>query len=240
VNEGPVAAKTAVGAEEKAKAAVAKEPAEEAAKAGMLSPGLLRDERVRKELSLNQKQLDRLKKIHDEVAETFKADLAKAKEAARDEDPRKRILFNYYRIQSKMIDAQNAAVLKALPDMLKDDQLKRLEEISLQHRGVRAFLIPAVAKKLKLTAEQKKQIDAIADKTIKEVNKPTHPGAPGGYVALDENTVRAREKMLAVAVKKVVVDVLSEEQEKVWKEMLGKHLDLKWAPTKPRSGKKEE
>jgi RNA polymerase sigma factor (sigma-70 family) len=236
LRSGAAAEKPALLNEDRPKAAVEKEPSVEDLRKALLDPGLLRLERVQKELKLSEKQLDRLKKVHEEAQEKYKADLDKLREEARDLDRLARVQWKLQQVRGKMVLAEQARLLKELPEMLKDDQLQRLKELSLQNRGVGAFRLADVVKALKLTAEQRKQIAAIADKAIKEINKPTHSGTGGGgYITLNEKSMRAREKVLDAALKEVVVDVLTAEQQKAWKELRGKPFDLKWNPTKPAS-----
>jgi RNA polymerase sigma factor (sigma-70 family) len=230
------AEKSAVLNEDRPKAAAEKEPSVEELRKALLDPGLLRQDRVQKELKLSEKQLDGLKKIDEETQKKFKGDLDKLREEARDLDRLFQVQQKLQRVRWKIHLAESARLLKELPDMLKDDQLQRLKELSLQNRGVEAFRLPDVVKALRLTAEQRKKAAAIADKAIREINKPTHPSpGGGGYIALDEKAVRAHERIMDAALKEVVVDVLTAEQQKAWKEMRGKPFDLKWNPTKPAS-----
>jgi RNA polymerase sigma factor (sigma-70 family) len=236
LRQSPAAEKPPVRSEDKPKAVEEKEPSAEELRKQVLSPGLLRQERVQKELKLSDNQLDRLKKIHEEAQEKFKGDLDKLREEARDLDRLADVQRKLYQIRSQMVLVEHARLIKVLPEMLKDEQLKRLKELSLQESGLGAFHLAEVAKGLKLTAEQKKKIAAIHDKAIQEANKSMRSGSGvGGYIAFDEKAVRTHEKIWDAALKEVVVDVLTAEQEKAWKEMIGKPFDLKWNPTKPAS-----
>jgi RNA polymerase sigma factor (sigma-70 family) len=207
----------------------------------VIDPGLLKSPDVQRELKLNQKQLDRLRAIRARVEKKYEAELNKAREDLKDDRRIPGYLFKRQRIERKIGSDEHEALREALPDLLKDDQLKRLREVSLQARGFRAFRHPQVVQALKLTDQQRKEIAVIEKDTLEKLNRPTGKG-PGfsGYIRLDEKTVREREKLQAAALKKIVIDVLSEAQEKKWKAMVGKPFDLTWKPTKPASRRSEE
>lgn len=110
---------------------------------------------------------------------------------------------------------------KALADALTPEQLKRLKQIQLQQRGMRAFQDPEVQTALKLSEDQKEKIKTIsedADKDRRELFK----GAVGGG-----NREELTKKITAY--NKEVMDkttsVLNDDQKKAWKDMLGEPFE---------------
>ena len=100
-----------------------------------------------------------------------------------------------------------------LSGILKDDQAKRLKQISLQLRGARAFSTPEVATALGLTEEQKKQIASIEESSQSEMCALVQGG----------NREQAREKIEALrkANAEKVHALLTTDQQAKWKELTG-------------------
>jgi hypothetical protein len=96
--------------------------------------------------------------------------------------------------------------------VLKPAQFKRIKQIQVQGAGLDAFLQPAVQKELKLSAEQKDKVkDAAREfrKAGEDIEKGTDLAA-----ALREETMKS------------LVALLTEEQQKTWKEMTGEPFQL--------------
>jgi hypothetical protein len=111
---------------------------------------------------------------------------------------------------------------KALADALSPEQLKRLKQIQLQQRGLRAFQDPEVQTALKMTDDQKEKVKTIAEDSDKD-RRELFKGAVGGG--------GNREEMMKkiTAYNKEVMDkttaVLSEDQKKTWKDMVGEPFE---------------
>jgi hypothetical protein len=102
--------------------------------------------------------------------------------------------------------------------VLKPEQFKRIKQIQVQGAGLDAFLQPAVQKELKLTDEQKDKVKAAA----KEYRKASDEIQNGN------NATAARKKLTGLrdeTLKKLVA-LLTEEQQKTWKEMTGEPFQL--------------
>src|ERR1700676_5047025 len=87
------------------------------------APRLLSMEKVQEELKLTDDQKAQLTKITDK----YKDDLAKART---DQDRAK---------SAELRKAESADIEKAVPTLLKADQLKRLNQIEVQASGLKAF-----------------------------------------------------------------------------------------------------
>lgn len=115
---------------------------------------------------------------------------------------------------------------KGLAELLSEAQSKRLDEIALQLMGIRALANEDVAKKLKLSSDQKKGVeDAFksADDDRRKMFEEMRAagGAGGGFEGMREKMEEARKKSDAK-----VLAVLSDEQRKKFEEMKGKPSEI--------------
>src|SRR5262249_18156689 len=112
-------------------------------------------------------------------------------------------------------------VMDALAKALKPEQLKRLKQLQLQRRGNQAFTDEKVQKTLKFTGEQKEQVDTILKDSAKQMRElfPRRGGGGGDRGNFEE----ARKKMaeLNKETTKKIQDVLTADQKKQWKAMVG-------------------
>ncbi len=197
----------------------------------VLRISLLEDERVRSELKLDKYQLAKIEKTRRDTRAKHKDELEKAG-FGEGQIPPPITERKSYEIKRRIDAEEEEALVKALPSILTSDQMKRLRQISLQAEqvsGVNIFIRPEVAKTLKLTKEQRQQIIAIEKEMKAKVEKtmrksPAIPGIPAG----ESIEAGAYQKISEAARSKVMADVLTDEQKKVWKEMLGKPCDPKW------------
>jgi hypothetical protein len=121
---------------------------------------------------------------------------------------------------TKLARAQEAEAEKVLPP----DQLRRLRQIDLKLKGLRAFYEADVSAVLKLSLAQKERLRVIQDEASF--------GTPSGHTGRGE-PLKGREPSSAV-VAKFSKEVLTREQRQHWQELTG-------APFKgtiqPRSGR---
>ncbi len=118
---------------------------------------------------------------------------------------------------------------KGLAELLSEAQSKRLDEIALQLMGVRALANEDVAKKLKLTADQKKGVEdafKAADDDRRKMFEGLRSGGgnggnAGGFEAMREKMDEARKKSEAN-----VLAVLSADQKKQFDELKGKPFEV--------------
>lgn len=98
-------------------------------------------------------------------------------------------------------------------ETLTKEQAKRLHQITLQNAGLLCVTRKEIASKLKLTEEQKKQLPKLHKEAHHEVEELL-------YVTSKE---QRREKLqeLRETNRKRLLDLLTDEQEVVWKEMIG-------------------
>ena len=112
------------------------------------------------------------------------------------------------------------AVMKALAGVLNDKQVKRLRQISLQQRGSSAFKDAKVQKELNITDDQAKNIDTVLDDARKEMAE-AFKGAGGDFGGMREKLQNLRTET-----DEKVLGVLSSEQRKAWKQLVGEEFKL--------------
>jgi hypothetical protein len=129
----------------------------------------------------------------------------------------------------------NEAVEKALKDVLKDDQMKRLGQIRFQQMGLALFTDEDAQKALKLTDEQKTKIKAINEDLAKERRELFPQGqkpADDAFTKLQSLTKEAEAN---------AAKALTDDQKKTLKEMKGEAFEIKierrggGQPGKPRT-----
>jgi Spy/CpxP family protein refolding chaperone len=103
---------------------------------------------------------------------------------------------------------------KAVADLLKPEQVKRLKQISLQLRGASAFANEEVAKALTLTDEQKEKLKAIQDETGKAIRELFQGGG-------DRTEMRKKITELRKGANEKAMALLTDDQKTKWKEMTG-------------------
>ena len=113
------------------------------------------------------------------------------------------------------------AVLKALAEVLDDKQMKRLRQIELQQRGTQAFLDAKVQKELKISDEQKGNIKTILEDSRKEIAEFFKDAKGGDFQGLREKMTSLRKETT-----EKVQNVLSSDQKKAWKQLLGEEFKM--------------
>jgi hypothetical protein len=163
---------------------------------------LLLNKSVQQELKLSNDQITQLKEAVAKVLEDNKGELAKIRGAGPEERAR---------VMRTIAEQTNKIVTK----VLNEDQVKRLREIDLQERGPMALYDPEMRRSLKITDEQLGKLKELADTSIKQAQK-FH----------DERDVKKIREVVRNAQEKLA-DILTDEQKKAWREMLGKPFELK-------------
>lgn len=110
------------------------------------------------------------------------------------------------------------AVQKALAEVLDAKQVARLKQINLQQRGATALFDPAVAAQLKISDSQKEQIKTVMAESRKEMAELFKQGR--GRESFEKMATLRKESQ------EKVEKVLSDEQRKAYKEMLGEEFKL--------------
>jgi hypothetical protein len=104
--------------------------------------------------------------------------------------------------------------LKAVTEILKPEQMKRLTQISYQQQGPSAVVNPEVAKAINLTDVQKKEVQKINEETGAQIRELFQGGPP------DEETRKKMQEIRKTAGDKIM-KLLNDEQKTKWKELQG-------------------
>ena len=159
---------------------------------------LLRQESVQKELKISDDQLKKVEDLSEQMRDKFQDAFGLEGEE-----------------RTKKIQELRKENEKALSEILKPEQWKRLKQISYQQQGAMAFADPDVAKALQLTDAQKEQVQKLNREMFEQMREIFPPGSPP-----DEE---ARKKMteLRTAIADKIMKVSTSEQKTKWKEMQG-------------------
>jgi Spy/CpxP family protein refolding chaperone len=111
----------------------------------------------------------------------------------------------------KKLEEQMTANKAAIAGILKEDQLKRLNQISLQLRGGRAFGEAEIAEALHLTSEQKDQVRTIQQ----DAQSQTRELRQGG----DRTEVQSKLQAVRKSTGEKLMGILTSEQQGKWKEL---------------------
>jgi hypothetical protein len=127
------------------------------------------------------------------------------------------------KLTDEQLEKVPAAVMKALGEVLSAEQLTRLKQIELQQRGPQALKDTQVQTALKLSGEQKENVNTILDESAKEQRELMKEAQGGNFQGL-------REKMLTLRkeTNEKLMNVLSSDQRKNWTAMLGDDFKIEF------------
>jgi hypothetical protein len=119
--------------------------------------------------------------------------------------------------------AAHEKLAKNLKEVLKPDQMKRLRQLALQREGAFALGQEEVRKELKITQEQVMKFMAVIQDLQKKVEPLFKEAQSGG----NPEEIRPKVEQLRKDHAKQLEDILTDEQKKQWKELLGPPFELK-------------
>ncbi len=172
---------------------------------------LLGQESVQKELKLSEEQIKKVEDLSASMREKFK-------EALGLEGDERRTKWEEIRKENE----------KAV-EILKPEQSKHLKQISYQQQGAGAFANAEVVEALKLTNEQKQEVEKINHESRFAQMRELIKGAA------DEEDRKKIEELRKDASEKVV-KLLSDEQKAKWKDLQGEPFkgELRFTPRKKK------
>jgi len=176
---------------------------------------VLTNKALQTELKVTDAQKDKFKEVSEKQTELGK----KAREAGRDKDKFAEI--------AKERTALNEEIKKVVADTLTPDQMKRLNQIDLQAKGMRAFTDEKISKQLNLTDAQTTKIKGIADEYRNDTKGLGFGGFnKGGFDKEKAAENQKKREKLTKAAMADIEDVLTADQRKQWKEMTGAPFDV--------------
>lgn len=144
-------------------------------------------------------------------------------------DPFTLLRNNSVKKEIKFTDEQlaklDAAMWKAVAEILDGDQLKRLKQIDLQQRDYRAFTDPSVQTSLKMSDKQKDEIKTIlsdAEKELADLTKDLKAGGGGG----DFKGMFEKMQSIGKETKERCTGVLTADQKRLWGELVGEEFKM--------------
>lgn len=165
---------------------------------GFVSLHVVTKESVQEHLKLTEEQIAKIDEIRDDRQRVFR-EFCESKS------------IDLARMRKEFLEHREASK-RAIAQTLNPEQMKRLNQLVLQHRGAAAFGDSTVADELGLTVIQREKIAAIQ----KERRFPFHWQGPGH--------ARSRTQTL----EKRIAQVLTPDQQEEWQQMLGEPFeDLK-------------
>ncbi len=168
--------------------------------------GLLRSEAVQRELETLPAQLEKIEALGTEL----RGDRAAGDWRNMSEDDRAQAM--------EQMRERAAAANERLNEILLSHQMKRLQEISLQQRGVRALTDPQVVAELKLRPQVVEQITAQIEENQTAMREIMQAG--------NRETARERMTQLQTEMEGKVLDKLTNSQKAGWKSLQGEAFDL--------------
>ena len=188
---------------------------------GGFGPGsLLTNKSVQEELKVTD---DQKKKIEEVAKKANEAYSEKVKGLNFREDREK--------FAAAMKEA-TTALDKQLPDVLKEDQVKRFKQIRTQQLRNRAFSDADIQTALKFSDAQKDSIKKISEEARKSVEEKTKD--------LDRRRDFQKINEIRQAVdkesKEKINATLTSDQKKAWKEMVGEPFEVKFEFRRPGGG----
>ncbi len=168
---------------------------------------LLASDKVQEELKITDDQKAQFTKITDK----YKADIAQART---DQNREK---------GAELRKAESEEMDKAIPTILKPEQVTRLNQLEVQASGIRAFSKENVQTALKLTDDQKKSIKDSSEELTKDMQE-MFQSAGGDRTKMAELRTKM-EGMRKDAMDKVV-NSLTADQKKEWTELTGAKFEF--------------
>lgn len=202
---------------------------------GMFAPSVMTvvgNEDVQKDVGFSEEQVAKIKTLQEEYGKAVQAALPAggneggpgAERPSREEREKRRV--EGQAAIAKVVDEYRPK----LAEIATPEQVKRLDQIVLQAKGVNALTEEAVAKSLDLSAEQTTKI---AEVTREYREKQSELFAPGAQGDREERMEKGRE--LNKAREEALIGVLTQEQKDKLAELKGKEFDV--AKLRPSFGR---
>jgi Spy/CpxP family protein refolding chaperone len=183
---------------------------------GMGGPGMLvNNKSVQKELQMTDDQAKKAREATQQVREKHQEEM----QALREMDPQEAREKGTALMRTMSEEAD-----KALADVLKPEQMKRLKQISLQQRGAQSFTDPKVQEELKLTDDQKDKIKTINADFDKERGEIFQSMQNGG----DREEAMKKFATLRTETVDKVKALLTDDQKKTWESITGAPFEVKF------------
>ena len=182
---------------------------------GDMTQTLLRIEAIRTELEISPDQEEALTKMQEQGrTERPSADFRNMSEEERTE---------FFTKMRKQAEERNAKMKEQLEEVLFPEQLERLQEINIQLQGIAALRNEDVAKELKITEAQKKELEEVQAGMMEKMREGMRElfTSGGGREGMREKIEKMRKDMEGD-----VLGVLTSDQKKKFEEMKGEKFEM--------------
>lgn len=192
---------------------------------GIGPPMLLLNKGVQQEIRLTDDQRIKFRRILAKVDDKYQADMRRAA-ASGDRKTQLKLFADSTREKAEKVN-------KAIPDILKPAQAKRLKQIEIQVNTLLSLNKPDIQKQLNLTEKQKDEMRDIADSFKQDVGEVVKDAASaealGPLQKLRKLADTARKiKDLNEAAKRKALGKLTDEQMKSWRELTGERFEFQF------------
>ena len=182
---------------------------------------MLRIPEVQKELSMTDAQIGKLDAKQQEVGQAMQ-------EARQGVNPQQMSAEERQQFMTKMQDIQT----KAVADVLDAKQMKRYHQLELQQSGSMAFMRKDVTSELKITDDQKDKINKIQAQVGEDMQAARQGLDFQNMSQEDRAKLTAKTQEIQKAAGDKIVALLTDDQKKQWKNMLGE--PFKFPAPRPR------
>ena len=185
---------------------------------------VLTNKDLQEDLKITDEQKAKFKPVSEKVTEDGKKNREMFKDAGMDKDKLKELFAEFAKVQEK----SNAEIKKSVEALLTSDQKKRIGQIEIQAKGLRAFSDEKIAKDLGITEAQSSKIKGVMEEYAKDTKDLGFGGGKGGGGGFDKEkaaeNAKKREKLSKAAFADIE-DALTADQKGKWKEMTGATFD---------------
>lgn len=182
---------------------------------------LLRIDEVKKEVDLMPDQEEAVGKVGEKLRETRPPqadfDFREATEEQRNAFMEKMRAFG---------EEQGKKVTEQLEEILLPEQLDRLREIALQNQGVQAFYDPSFAKKIGLSDSQQEKLKKMQEESNTKMREEMMEAFQAARESGDRSAMATKMQELRDKQMEDAKGVLTDEQKKKYKEMLGEPFEM--------------
>jgi hypothetical protein len=180
---------------------------------GAGAAALLANKDVQRELKITEVQATKLAAFSTEFGRTIREDMANVRKLPEAERAAK--------LREVAAGKHHSDMIRALGSILTEEQIKRFEQISLQHAGAAAFATARVQQKLKITDDQKSKIREIEQRSAAAIRKA------GESIQGDREGATKKITGLQKETSEQIHALLSDDQRKIWNELTGEPFEVK-------------
>jgi len=198
---------------------------------GVSHMGLLRVDKVQEEINLTDEQQDQMQAARQELREARRGQGGRGNFQDLSDEERQEFFARARERRQEL----NKAEKEKLSGILKDEQMKRLNEIYIQVAGGQALDDADVAAALKITDEQKEKLtaahDEARDKQREAMGEIRELFQSGDREAIGEKMAEIRKEANTI-----ILAVLTDEQKQQFEEMKGDAIELSQDDLRRASG----